>query len=161
MDTITHDESLKKEGYRKSFDREQLEAFIRENADFFDKPYKQGVFAVGILVRLLLNVQYRTLNGNTPFQKKLKGLNLNHESLMAVYVEALSKLSQFKYKDRNFFIQIYTDLRDFISDHFTLQSHAMSKISNNELSFYFVAGLEMGNKFRLEVEAEAEDLTAN
>ena len=145
-----------KKPQKRSFDREKLEAFIQENPGFFDEPYKQGVFAVGILVRLLLNVQYRTMNGNTPFAKKLKGLNLNRDSLMAIYVEALNKLSQYKFQDSNFFISVYAGLRDFINDHFSLQVHEMARISNNELSFYFVAGLEMGTKFKLGEEEEVE-----
>ena len=152
MDTPTQESPKGKQAYNKKFDRAQLETFVRDNPEFFDQDYKKGVFAVGILVRLLLNIQSVTLNGNTPFEKKLKGLNLNHEALIGIYVEALNKLSQFKYGNSNFFIQVYIELREFISDHFTLEAHKLSKISNNELSFYFVAGLEMGTKFKLDLE---------
>ncbi len=144
--------SDEKKAISRSFDRMQLERFIADNPEFFDQNYKKGVFAVGILVKLLLKVQSKVLNNNTPFEKKLKGLNLNHESLASIYVEALNKLSQFKYKGSNFYLQVYAGLRDFISEYYTLESHRLAKISNNEISFYFVAGLEMGNKFRLEVE---------
>jgi CRISPR-associated protein Csh1 len=146
-----------KKVFPKSFDREQLEIFIAENPEFFDQNYKKGVFAVGILVKLLLKIQSSVLSNNTPFEKKLKGLNVNHESLSGIYVEALNKLSQYKYKGSNFHLQVYAGLRDFISEYYTLESHRLAKISNNEISFYFVAGLEMGNKFRL----EAEEITSD
>lgn len=138
--------------YTKSFDREQLEEFIADNPEFFDQDYKKGVFAVGILVKLLLKIQGSQLNNSTPFDKKLKGLNINHEALSSIYMEALNKLSQYKFKGSNFHLQVYADLRNFISEYYTLQAFKLAKVSNNEISFYFVAGLEMGNKFRLEVE---------
>ncbi len=152
MDTPTEEFPKGKQAYKKKFDRAQLETFVHENPEFFDQDYKKGVFAVGILVRLLLNIQSANLNGNTPFDKKLKDLNLNHEAIMGIYVAALNKLSQFKYGNSNFFIQVYVELRQYISEYFTLETHTLSRVSNNELSFYFVAGLEMGTKFKLDVE---------
>lgn len=145
-------EAENKPAYSKKFDRAQLEAFIQKESAFFDQEYKKGVFAVGILVRLLFNIQARTLNGNTPFEKKLKGFHLNHESLTQIYVEALYKLSQITYRDTNFFTSVYLDLREYISEHFTLNSHQLTRISNNELSFYFVAGFEMGNQFKVDID---------
>lgn len=158
METTSPDAKAKK----RSFDRAELEAFISSNPRFFDEDYKKGIFAVGILVRLLLNIQYRAMNGRTPFEKKLKGFNLNHEALMSIYMETLDKLSQFKYGESNFFIQIFRDLRDFITEYYVLQTPQTKRLSNNELSFYFVAGLEMGNKFKLDLaEVEADDATLN
>lgn len=98
------------------------------------------------MVRLLLNIQNASLN-NTPFEKKLRGYNLNAELLKNIYVETLSKLSQYQ----GFYA--YGNIREFVDEHFILNSHHLNKISNNELSFYFVAGLELGNKFKTKKEA--------
>ena len=138
---------------KKSFDTEKFNAFIAENRNFLDEDYKAGIFAVGVLVKFLLNQQFYNLR-NTPFENKLKGLNLNHESIKSIYVEALEKLSQY---NKGFFVSVHTDLRNFINQTFTINSHKISKLSNNEISFYFVAGLEFGNKFKTKSQTENPD----
>lgn len=132
---------------KESFDLTKLKAFVLQNKGFLDEDYKVGIFSVGIIVRLLLNIQNRSLN-NTPFEKKLRGYNLNANLLKNIYVETLSKLSQYQ----GFYA--YGNLREFVDDYFVMNSHLLSKISNNELSFYFVAGLEFGNKFKTKKEQE-------
>ncbi len=134
-------EDEKKSG---AFDDEAFKNFIESNKDFFDLDtgYKVGIFSVGVLVRQVFNWQSAKLEGNTPFEKKLKGYNLNAELLKRIYLEALDKLKNYT----NF--HSYQGLRNYVNQHFTLNSHKMNQISNNELSFYFVAGLEFGNQFK-------------
>jgi CRISPR-associated protein Csh1 len=132
-------------GKKKSIDIEKLTEFIKTNPGFFDQDYKVGIFSVGILIRQILNIQSASL-GNTPFEKKLRGYDLNPEILRKIYLEALDKISQYQ----SFFA--YSNLREFINKYFTLNSHLLNKISNNEISYYFVAGLEMGNNFKTEKE---------
>ena len=135
---------------KSSIDIDKLKRFIAENQiSFLDSDYKTGVFCVGILVRLLLNIQNASL-GNTPFEKKLKGYNLNAELLRNVYLETLSKISQYQ----GFFA--YENLRHLIEQYFILNINKVNKISNNELSFYFVAGIEFGNQFRYKEVKEPE-----
>lgn len=129
---------------KQAFDDEKLRAFIQEHHDFFDleNGHKVGVFAVGVLVRQVFNLQSYHLDGNTPFEKKLKGYDLNPELLKNIYKEALEKISRYTNAHS------YLGLRSFINEYFTLNSHKMGQSSNNELSFYFVAGLEFGNQFK-------------
>jgi CRISPR-associated protein Csh1 len=138
---------------KSSFDLEKLKKFIEENKGFLDSEYKVGIFSVGILVRLLINIQQVNL-GNTPFEKKLKGYNISPELLKNIYIEALNKISQYQ----GFYA--YSNLREFIDQYFILNINKVSKISNNELSFYFVAGLEFGNQFKNR-EVKEEILTTN
>lgn len=154
--TIMIEESTQNEQqqFKKSFDIEKLNAFVNENPEFLDEAFKAGIFAVGILVKLLLNTQYREMNKSTPFENKLKGLNLNHESLKSIYVEAMEKLSQY---NKGFYVRVYTDLRSFINHNFTLNTHKIAKLSNNEISFYFVAGMEFGNKFKSNLQPENDE----
>ncbi len=139
--TLPAEEEDKKQ---KAFDDVALQHFLDANKDFFDldNGYKAGIFAVGVLVRQVFNFQSRNLDGNTPFEKKLKGYNLNSEILKRIYLEALEKIN--KYAS----FHAYQGLRKFINDYFILNSHKLNQISNNELSFYFVAGLEFGNQFK-------------
>ena len=62
---------------------------------------------------------------------------------MNVYTEALDKIQKYQ---KNFYI--YTDLREVINQYFIVKSNELNKMTNNELSFYFVAGLELGRQFK-------------
>ena len=128
------------------FNPEGFNDFVKTNTNFLDSDIKIGIFAVGVLVRFLYDIQSQSLNtSNPPFENKLKGYKLNPEILMNVYTEALSKIQ--KYQKNNY---VYTELRNIISQYFVTKSPNLSKMTNNELSFYFVAGLEIGKKFKRE-----------
>jgi CRISPR-associated protein Csh1 len=98
-----------------------------------------------VLVKLLLNIQQREL-GNTPFENKLRGYNISPDLLQRIYLDALTKISQYKG------YYTYNNLKEFIAQYYVLNSQQLKKISNNELSFYFVAGLEFGSKFKTDKE---------
>lgn len=138
------EETRAEEKYGRTFDETLFRQFVADNPSFLDDNYKVGIFAVGVLVRLLLNIQQRELGG-TPFETKLKGYNLNPETLKTVYLETMAKLAQYRDYGKR-----YEALNHIISEYFTLNSHKLPTISNNELSFYFVAGLEMAYRFRIE-----------
>ena len=135
---------FEEEKKQSTFNTEKFIAFITENRDFFDldSGYRAGIFSVGVLVRQVFNLQSANLEGNTPFEKKLIGFNLNAERLKSIYLEALDKISSYTS------IHAYQGLRNAINKYFILNSHKMTQISNNELSFFFVAGLEFGNQFK-------------
>ena len=122
--------------------------FVKENSNFLDSDVKVGVFAVGILVRFLFDIQKASL-GSTPFENKLRGYKLNPELLINVYTEALDKIQKYQ---KNFYV--YTDLREVINQYFIVKSNELNKMTNNELSFYLVAGLELGRQFKNKDENE-------
>jgi CRISPR-associated protein Csh1 len=64
---------------------------------------------------------------------------------MNIYTETLDKIQ--KYQKNNY---VYIELREIINQYFIVNSPDLSKMTNNELSFYFVAGLEMGKRFKRE-----------
>ncbi len=128
------------------FNLEGFNEFVKANSNFLDSDIKVGIFAVGVLVRFLYDIQSQSLNtSNPPFENKLKGYKLNPETVMNVYTEALDKIQ--KYQKNNY---VYTELREIINNYFIVKSHELNKMTNNELSFYFVAGLEMGKQFKRE-----------
>jgi len=128
------------------FNLEGFNEFVKTNSSFLDSDIKVGIFAVGVLVRFLYDIQSQSLNtSNPPFENKLKGYKLNPEILMKVYTEALDKIQ--KYQKNNY---VYTELREIINNQFILKTFELTKMTNNELSFYFVAGLEIGKQFKRE-----------
>lgn len=126
---------------KSSYDIEKLNIFITENKGLFDSDYKVGLFSLGMLVRVVMDIQNVNLS-NTPFEKVLRGLNLNYELLTRIYTEAIAKISQ--YLD----FYAYGNLKGFVNEYFVRTSHQLKTIPNSEISFYFTAGLEMGNKFK-------------
>ncbi|MEL6676618.1 MAG: type I-B CRISPR-associated protein Cas8b/Csh1 [Bacteroidota bacterium] len=144
MDLFTPSPGQEEPKQARSFMTEKFQQFVLDHPDFFQESYHQGIFAVGILVRYLFDYQLRDLN-NTPFENKLQGLNLNADGLQKVYVAAIDKLSQYQ---KGFFKGTYQDLRTIIQEHFSLQIAHIRLLTNHEISFYFVAGLEMGRQFK-------------
>lgn len=128
------------------FNLDGFNQFVKENESFLDSDIKVGIFAVGVMVRFLFDIQHANLS-NTPFENKLRGYKLNPELLMQVYTEALDKIQKYQ---KNFYV--YGDLRDVISHYFVTKKQELVSLSNNELSFFFVAGLELGRKFKNEKE---------
>jgi CRISPR-associated protein Csh1 len=127
------------------FNLDRFNEFVKENKSFLDSDIKTGIFAVGVLVRFLFDIQNANLH-NTPFEAKLRGYKLNPELLMKVYTEALDKIQKYQ----NFYT--YQELRDIIGKYFVVKFNELKNFSNNELSFYFVAGLELGKEFKREKE---------
>lgn len=125
---------------QKGFDSNRIQDFIKGNKGFLDSEAKVGVFLLGSLVKHLLNVQHYELNGGTPFEKKLKGYNLNPSDLQSIYHEAYGKLRQYE--------SVPLTLINYVNDYFVLNVHKIQKMSNNEASFYFVAGLQFSDKFK-------------
>ncbi len=136
-------EEDKKDSKRK-FDIAKYQTFIQENPGFLDSEIKEGVFSLGVLTRLLFNLQSANLGGNTPFEKKLKGFHLNSDSLLKIYWEVLNKISQYTS------LHAYGDFKAIVADKFVRNAHRLKEISNNQLSFYFVAGIELGKQFNTE-----------
>ncbi|MGB3183570.1 MAG: type I-B CRISPR-associated protein Cas8b/Csh1 [Cyclobacteriaceae bacterium] len=130
---------------KRAFDMAKFEAFLEEKGDFLTTKEHQGVFAVGVLIRLLINIQKRELN-NTPFAKKFKGYHLNYQDIMRLYMDTLDKLTQYQH------FYIYNELREFIGENFALRVNQLKTKDPNELSFYLVAGLELGQHFRTDPE---------
>ncbi|AKD54482.1 TIGR02556 family CRISPR-associated protein [Spirosoma radiotolerans] len=148
------------EKYGRAFDEVLFRQFVKDNIGaFLQNDAQVGVFALGVLVKLLLNIQRNKLNGASPFENKLKGYNLNAENLRTIYRETLDKLEKYRKPGKR-----YDELRQIISDYFIINSHRLSLMPNNELSFYFVAGLEMAYKFRTakaQTQEELDDQTEN
>ena len=124
-----------------SFDFEKLKSFISENEDFVKQDAPTGIFSLGVLVHLVFNMQQANL-GSTPFEKKLKGMHITSRDVERIYTEAVEKVNQYSYQNT------YKDLREFIAEKLRTNKKEISKMSNQEISFNFVCGLELGRKFK-------------
>lgn len=148
----TYMETVLLEKSESSFNIEAFNAFVKENSNFLDSDIKVGIFSVGVFIKYLFDIQAYHLKTKTPpFENKLRGYKLSPEHLMDVYLQAIQKAKQYQ-KDYT----IYAELREIVSNYFMKNIHVLKKktnkdcMTNNELSFYFVAGLEMGKQFKRE-----------
>jgi len=124
-----------------SFDFYKLQNFISENEDFVKQDASIGIFSLGVLVHLVFSMQQANL-GSTPFEKKLKGLHITPRDVERIYTEAIEKVNQYSYQNT------YKDLRGFIADKLSTNKKEIEKMPNQEISFNFVCGLELGKKFK-------------
>ncbi|WP_292379867.1 TIGR02556 family CRISPR-associated protein [Methanosarcina sp. UBA289] len=103
---------------------------------FFNTDSKKAIFLEGTLVQYLLNIQ-KFQRGSTPFRTKLRGLNLDERYVKKILPEIENKLEEY---DSNY----YKELETLISK-YMIQSGTDWKMSNDEISFYFVLGMNMSN----------------
>lgn len=124
-----------------SFNFEKLNSFISENEDYSKHDSSAGIFSLGVLVHLVFSMQQANLN-STPFEKKLKGLHITSRDVERIFTEAVEKVNQYSYQNT------YKELREFIADKLSTNKKEISKMSNQQISFNFVCGLELGKKFK-------------
>ena len=129
---------------------EKIERFFAAHGGFFDCASKKACFLTGVLVRKVLNIQFKA-NNATPFQKKLHGLRLSESVIKNVSKEAQAKLEQYK---KNY----YRELETIISQYMTIGDKNWL-ITNDEISFYFTTGMNLADLFKTKKEEEDNDGT--
>ena len=94
---------------------------------------------------MLLNIQWMDKKA-TPFRTKLHGLKMNEALIKRLLPEIQNKLEEY---EKNY----YRDLESLISNHFVLAGVNWKEV-DDELSFYFVLGMDMHKLFRNAKEEE-------
>lgn len=123
----------------------RVERFFDANRDFFNSDAKKATFLEGALTQMLLNIQYKNKKA-TPFRTKLHGLKLNEPLIKRLLPEIQNKLEEY---EENY----YRDLETLIAEHFVSSGTNWSE-TDNELSFYFVLGMNMHKIFRNSTEEQ-------
>ena len=129
-------------GERKEISQ-KISSFFSRFGDFFDSDAKKVVFLEGVLTQFLLNIQYQE-RGATPFKVKLKGLNLDEKQIKKLLPEIQNKLEEY---GKNY----YRTLESIISKYFVSAGDGW-KMSNGEISFYFVLGMNLSYLFKTKKE---------
>jgi len=119
--------------------KKEIENFFKMFPDFFNNPSSKVSFLMGVLAQFLLNIQYQERNA-TPFRNKLKGLKLDEFSIKKLFPEIQNKLEEY---NKNY----YRQLEEIISSYF-LNSGDNWKLTKDEISFYFVLGMNLSNNFK-------------
>jgi len=115
----------------------KYEDFFTEQGNFFDDESKKAVFLEGVLVQKLLNIQLHERKAQ-PFRSRLNGLKIDEKIARRLLPETINKLEEY---DSNY----YKEMESEISGYF-LKSD-LSRFSTEELSFYFVLGMNLAGQF--------------
>lgn len=126
---------------------QRVEKFFEANKTFFDSNAKRATFLEGVLAQKLLNIQWKNRKA-TPFRTKLHGLKMNERLIKRLLPDIQNKLEEY---DRNY----YRQLEEVIANHF-VSSGINWREGDDELSFYFVLGMDMHKMFKNSTEDEQE-----
>lgn len=125
----------------------RIDCFLSDFEDFFNNDAKKAVFFEGVLTQFLLNIQYARRK-STPFLSKLKGLNLDKkylsEKLLREIKQKLWEYDAYTYKGVKL-----DHLQSIISKYF-LSAGNNWNVSNDEISYYFVLGMNLSYLFKKE-----------
>jgi len=122
---------------------QKVEKFFEANKPFFTSGAKKATFLEGVLTQNLLNIQWNEKKA-TPFRTKLHGLKMNEALIKKLLPEIQNKLEEY---GKNY----YRDFESIIAHHFVLGG-VNWKETDDELSFYFVLGMDMQKLFKNEKE---------
>ncbi len=114
--------------------------FFTEHSSVFGTNSAKAVFLIGVLCQFLLNIQQRE-RSCTPFRKKLNSLKLNPELITKLYPQIIEKLEQY---DSNYYKELETDISSL------LITESLDVLNNNEISFYFVLGMTLSKKLKID-----------
>jgi CRISPR-associated protein Csh1 len=118
---------------------QKVEMFFEANQSFFTSDAKKATFLEGVLTQNLLNIQWNDKKA-TPFRAKLHGLKINEALIKRLLPEIQNKLEEY---GKNY----YRDLESIIAHYFVLAG-VNWKEADDELSFYFVLGMDMQKLFK-------------
>ena len=122
---------------------ELYQKFFDEHSGFFDSNIKKAIFLQGVLCQHLLDIQQKD-RGATPFRSMLNSMKLNERLIKKLLPEIIEKLEQY---DKNYYRKLETTISElFINAEFDL--------SNDEISYYFVLGMNLNKKFKTKKEEE-------
>ncbi len=124
----------------------RIELFFDQHKGFFDSPARKAAFLVGVLVQKLLNIQRLPIVSNAqpgkePFRHRLKGLKLDEKQVKKLFPEAQNKLEEY---GKNYYRQLET----IISQYLVAAETNWKNMTNDEISFYFVIGMNLSNLFK-------------
>jgi CRISPR-associated protein Csh1 len=119
---------------------ERVESFFEDFSEALDTSGKKAVFLEGVLASLLMNVQYAEKK-STPFRSKLHGLKLNQRKVKKLLPEVMEKLASYEAFQ-------YKWLEKLVSKFFVEADQNGWSLSDDEISYYFTLGLNLGSLFK-------------
>ena len=115
---------------------------------------KRGIFLLGSLTKLLLNIQYST-RGAQPFLSQLMGLKMDERNVQGLLSKVINKLLEY-----NSFDLGKAKLAEAISQYF-MESPERWHLSVDELNYYFVCGMNLYKEINVVLYGKEEEVTSS
>jgi len=115
------------------------EEFFGKYPEFFDTDDKKATFLVGSLCQLVMNIQWNDGKRPPPFMAKLQGLRLDQKRVQSLLPEVENKFREYEKT-------YYRGLERLASEYF-VKAKPIWKMSRDEVSFYFVTGMNLSCMF--------------
>lgn len=119
--------------------------FLLKHTEVLNTDVKKAIFLEGVLVGKLLKLQEQKLK---PFYSRLNGLKLNEKLIKRILAEAINKLNEY---DKNY----YNNLEKLISEYLLMSN--FEHITNDEISYYFVLGMNLVDEFKNNIAEKEEE----
>jgi len=118
-----------------------FEPVFKKFSPAFNHPLKKGLFLLGALTQMLLNVQYSE-RGSDPFRKQLKSLKMEEKDFKGLLPKVINKLQEYDSFDKG-----KQKLAEEAS-YYLLLAGDNWKLSNDELNFYFACGMSLSDEIK-------------
>jgi CRISPR-associated protein Csh1 len=128
---------------------DKIEIFLGQFGNaFINSPAKKGVFLLGVLAQNLLDIQYSQTGDSKPFMKRLKGLKMHKEDILGLLPAIQNKLEEY---NKNFYRKL-----ESITSYYLLEAQSEWEMNMDEISFYFVVGMNLNKNVPLFESAKEE-----
>lgn len=135
-----------------SFMNEKLQEFFKQYELGLDTDIKKSLVLIGALIEKVKNIQYKKLNGSTPFDNKLKGLKMNQSDISEIFIEIRNKFIEYK--------DYYSNASKILVEEVTklmFQSPSSWKMLTGEINFYVVGGMALSKQIYESLKEEKND----
>ncbi len=122
----------------KTMEETKFEKVYEKVGRSLNTPAKRGIFLLGALTQMLLNIQGKE-RGSTPFFKNLKGLKMNEEDIKGLLPKVINKLMEYDKFDKG-----KKELAEEIAKN--LLSQEKFSLSIDEINFYFASGMALSKE---------------
>ena len=134
-------EKLSQESSAKKTQVENIQKFIENHTNVLTDDTTKAIFATGVCVGILLEVQEELYNKTAPFWNRLNRLNLDLERIRELCPEVKSKLSM--YRERK-----YDTVINYLNVNEISKINMSSPISKENINFIFTVGLSYGSMIK-------------
>jgi len=107
-----------------------------------DSALKRGLFLLGALTELLLQIQRVKRDGSMPFFKQLKGLKMNESEIKGLLPKVINKFIEYESYGRGKRLLAEEASKNL------LNSGSNWKITLDEINFYFAVGMALANEVK-------------
>ena len=126
----------------------ETDSFLAQHEQYFSNDLLKGAFLVGVLTNMLLYTQDKSISSR-PFMQKLNNLSFDKDQLRALVPKLLDKIAQYQQRQegKN---SLHPVAVSKITTAFTPLLLSEHTASRDAISFAFVTGMVMQQKFALE-----------